>query len=394
MSTQATPAATPVRFADLLTSAQIPPAQAVVGPFAPLPASVPPETLQTMAPTTPSTTTADDVGTTEGAAAVPGAGVDLADSEILSESTLASAQGTTPGDGPSFFDASAAQTETVATDPVPSLPSQEQGAPSAPAAVGTPELPQPPQEQVAPETTGAGASEATGTTDAVPFGVDALRVPFPLGTASHSDKLLTASQASVELAQLGVASDKTLQTGAHPLPHGGAVVVQKKEAYRLQRLTPECVASLRSGQWEGIAREWRQAAEALITSQEIANLQRLQAACAALRRTDVGSCAKSLQEKVPILERNCEQWAVARQRVAAQLHQEKQRRLHIEALRKQLTTQEDLLTKDGEATRASQQAEQRTANARAPVIKSMITEISQDARQIKSIRSMVQTASG
>lgn len=423
----------PVRFADLLTSAQAPAPLPTPGaePFAPLPASVPPDTLLTMAPTTPSSTTSSPEETAaepQGMALLP-APPDLAAGEAASSTLISDESGATPGDSsadeePSFFDEGAAEVEAVGAGDL-ALPAADASAPGpSPGAapqqptrapgqeVGRPAsvvLPPPPPPVPAPApapsepaaaapaavrgTQGAQAAPASGAAETyAPFGAEALAVPFPIGGPAFTDRLLSASQAGLELAQLGLQTNKAPQVGAHALPQGGAVIVQKKEAYRVQRLTQDCVASLRSNSWEHSVREWQHAAEALVKSQEIANLERLQAACAALRASHVGSCSAPLQEKLPILEKNCQQWAASRRRVAALMHQEKQRRKHMEELRKQLETQQDLISKDQEAVRAAQHAEQQSAAARAPVIRTMILQLSQDTRQLKSIRNMVQTA--
>ena len=319
------------------------------GPFAPLQAELPePGQLETLAPTTPS----DEAP------------------------TLTPLDGTSNPDEDTDEEAAARiDEEDTATLPPDGAPAADKSPQRLPPA-------EPPRE--------SHSDELAPVVTYSPFGLQGLRKAFPMsGPDNEAAQLLSEKQAVDQLQTLGL-PPKDAKPGMHLLRDGGAIVVHQERAYRVNHLDPTCVHALRTAP-KALLSNFIDAAEAIQKSQEIARLTSVSKSAAAIANSAIVACpgAKVLRERLAFLQRSCDEWASARNKVAKLMHQRKARADQIESLKKQLSTMTDVLAKDTEAVASATKAEKRMASMKQKLVLALSVETSGEVTSLASLQKSV-----
>ena len=204
-----------------------------------------------------------------------------------------------------------------------------------------------------------------------------------MGGPEKSPHLLSKNQVEAELTQLGLPA-KNAANGIHYQKDGSGVFIHREEAYRVKRLTPECVAALRKTGKNSVAR-YTSACKKLSKSQEISNLTATRRAIQELRKSGILSCASSstLSRNLETLEKACIDWAEARSTVARLLHQTKVRQTQIDEMKKQLATLNDVLEKDKEAVRTASASETKVSAKKKSLVLALTKETQQELAQVQ-----------
>ena len=218
-----------------------------------------------------------------------------------------------------------------------------------------------------------------------PFGLVGLSKAFPMAGPEKPLHLLSRTEVETELTQLGLQATNA-ENGIHYTKDGSGVFIHKEEAYRVKRLTPDCVTALRKTGKKSVAR-YAAAYKKLAKSQEIANLTATRDAIQELRTSGILACSSSarLSQNLERLEKACVGWAEARSTVARLLHQTKVRQTQIDELKKQLATLNDVLAKDKEAARAASAAEAKVSVKKKSLVLALAKETQQDLEQVQAM---------
>jgi hypothetical protein len=328
---------------DLNTAAEPVATSAPNGAFAPLPASLPahPDTLQTLAPTTPSA-----------ASDVPEREVDLSDAP---ERTNA------PGESPLLI-STAPRVQDVQNKTTAKLSAQEEPSPEA-------------------------NLEGIHATFNLPG------LAFQLGGPQEAEHLFNKEQISAKLASMGL-KPADASVGFHPLPGGGAIVVRQEKGYHLQHLDAKCVQSLTADGRDAL-RNFTDAGRRVTQSQQIANLTALVDAGKALRLSAILKCSSSqtFAGRLQLLMDSCAVWATARNKVARLMHQVKSRELQIKTLQEKILTFQDVLGKESDAMRAALAAEKKVASKKKTLILTLTRDLQREIEELQQVATDAQNDS-
>ena len=397
--------------------------------FGPLPAELPSgdsTLLQTLAPTTPSDSSApssvsagdisDDLSPTE--TDVESNNTDSwseeATPEMFANSVSAATSLSSPMP-PSVVQATPSDASALAqpgdiyasTAPPPRAPMPQAQVPQAHAPAPAPQAPAPQapapqahapqahaplQPKMTPDASHISEAETSPPSDLpaanthyAPFGLVGLSKVFPMGGREERVPLLSKKQAEAELSKIGLSSQST-SDGIHYKKDGSGVFIHKEEAYRVKPLSPDCIAALRKKGKTSIS-HYLEASKKLAKSQEIANLNATRAAISQVRNSGILSCAASspLSDRLDMMEKACTEWAEARGTVARLLHQAKARQTQIRDMKEQLATLNDVLDKDKEAVRAASATEAKVRAKKKSLVLTLAHETQQDLVQVQAL---------